>query len=183
MLKRFAFFIMVAAWFSIGQLHANELEHLEQEVSDSYITTKITAKFAKNKSLNPLKISISTEKGVVTLKGYAPDKESFVNALSLAKNTKGVQSVNANDLHIKKVNTVFIDAFITAEVETAVLKAKILDDESIPLVGVNAETTNGVVTLSGQVKNSSSVAYIIKRVSSVSGVKKIVSLLTTKDNG
>jgi hyperosmotically inducible protein len=183
MLKRFAYFILVTALLHLGILHANELKHIEQEVSDTYITTKITAKFTKNKNLNPLKVSISTNEGIVTLKGYVSDQKAFIDALRIAKHTKGVQSVNANNLHIKKVNTVFTDALITAEVETAVLKAKVLDDESIPLVGINAETTNGVVTLSGQVKTAESADFIIKRVTTISGVKKIISHLKIKENG
>ncbi|KTD75495.1 BON domain-containing protein [Legionella waltersii] len=183
MLNRFMCFMIVASLLHLGGLHANELKHIEQEVSDTYITTKITAKFTENKNLNPLKVSISTSKGVVTLKGYVSDQNAFIDALRIAKHTRGVQSVNANNLHIKQVNTVFTDALITAEVETAVLKAKVLDDESIPLVGINAETTNGVVTLTGQVQNAESVAYIIKRVTTVSGVKKIISHLKTKEKG
>jgi transcriptional regulator of aromatic amino acid metabolism len=56
-----------------------------------------------------------------------------------------------------------------------VLEAKVLDDESIPLVGINAKTVNGVVTLSGDVKNRSSLTAILRRVSAIKGVKKIIS--------
>jgi hyperosmotically inducible protein len=62
-------------------------------------------------------------------------------------------------------------------VEAAILKAKVLDDESIPLVGINAKTDNGAVTLSGNVKKNTSIMAIVKRVSAVQGVKKIISTL------
>jgi len=74
---------------------------------------------------------------VVKLSGFVKNKDAFVDALRIAKNTAGVKSVRTTDLYIKKVNTAFTDAFITAQVETAVLKAKVLDDESIPLVGMS----------------------------------------------
>jgi hyperosmotically inducible protein len=154
-----------------------ELKKIEQELSDSVITTKITAKITKDPNLNPLKISVSTLNGVVTLKGYVKDKKAFVDALRLAKNTKGVKSVDTEHLDIKRVNTAFTDAYITAKVEAAVLKAKVLDDESIPLVGINATTTNGIVTLSGNVKKRTSILAILKRVNKIKGVKKIVSTL------
>lgn len=182
MSKRIYFIITAALIFFISQLQANNLKKIEQDISDSVITTKITAKFTENKNLNPLKISISTDKGIVKLSGYVGDKQAFVDALRIAKNTNGVQSVQASDLYIKKVNTAFTDAFITAEVETAVLKAKVLDDESIPLVGINATTTNGVVTLSGSLASAQSIASIIKRVNEIRGVKKIISHLQIKDN-
>jgi len=85
--------------------------------------------------------------------------------------------VESDELEIKAVNTALADAYITAKVEAAVLKAKVLDDESIPLVGINASTTNGIVTLSGNVKHTKSVAVILKRVNAIQGVKQIISNL------
>ena len=165
--------IIIMVLFFINPLHATTLKELEQDISDSVITTKITAQFAEHTHLNPLKISIDTNHGVVTLSGYVKDKQAFVDALRIAKNTNGVRTVQANELDIKQVNTTFTDAFITAKVEAAVLKAKVLDDESIPLVGINARTENGVVTLSGQLNNAQSIAFIIKRVNDIHGVKKL----------
>lgn len=157
--------------------YATDLKGIEQELSDSVITTKITSKFTKNTALNPLKIWVTTDKGVVTLSGHVKDKAAFVEALRLTKTTKGVKTINADDLEIKQVNTGFTDTYITAKVEAAVLKAKVLDDESIPLVGINASTTNGIVTLSGSVKNSKSIALILKRTLAVHGVKQVISNL------
>ena len=166
--------------FFVSQLHAADLKKVERDINDSVITTKITALFTEYKNLNPLKITATTQNWVVTLKGYVQDRQAFVDALRIAKTTKGVKSVHANHLYIKKVNTAFTDAFITAKVETAVLKAKVLDDESIPLVGINATTKNGVVTLSGNVKNTNSIKAIIKRVTAIQSVKKVISKLIVK---
>jgi hyperosmotically inducible periplasmic protein len=169
---------------SVCQLHAaglSELDSIENHLMDAVITTKITAIYTKNKHLNPLKISVATEDGVVTLSGYVKNKNSFVDALRIAKSIKGVKSVNTDELDIKKVNTGFTDAYITAKVEASVLKAKVLDDESIPLVGINATTENGVVTLTQQLKSDKSIAAILKRASAIKGVKKIISHLSVKE--
>ena len=166
----------------LSQSNAADLKNIEQKLTDSMITTKITAKFTKNKNLNPLKLSISTTNGVVKLSGYVRDKQAFVDALRLANTTKGVSSVDTNQLEIKRVNTALTDTYITAKVETAILKAKVLDDESIPLVGINAKTINGVVTLTGDVKNKTSISAILKRVNQVNGVKKIISELYINGN-
>lgn len=160
--------------------HATELQAFEQDFSDSMITTKITAKFTKDKHLNPLKILVSTENGQVRLRGHVKNKEAFVDALKLAATTRGVKCVDTEELHIKVVNTLFTDAYITAKVEAAVLKAKVLDDESIPLVGINAHTKNGVVTLSGTLPGDKAIAAIIKRTSYIKGVKKVISHLESK---
>ena len=166
----------------ISYSQAADLKHIEQEVSDSVITTKITAKFTKNNNLNPLKISVSTTNGVVKLSGHVKDKKAFVEALRLTVATRGVKVVNTDDLDIKRVNTAFTDTYLTAKVEAAILKAKVLDDESIPLVGINAKTVNGAVTLSGHVKKSRSIVAIVKHVSAVQGVKKIISRLHVDSN-
>ncbi len=158
--------------------HADHsLKEFGKQISDSVITAKITAKFTKNRNLNPLKIYVSTLNGIVTLRGNVKDKQAFVEALQLVKVTKGVKAVDADDLEIKQVNTPLTDAYITAKVEAAVLRAKVFDDESIPLVGINASTTDGTVTLSGNVKSEKSIVAIIKRVTAVRGVKKIISKL------
>lgn len=163
--------------FNLSYAHTPHLKKIEENLNDSVITTKLTAKFTKDKLLNPLKIFVSTNHGRVTLKGHVKNKEAFIEAIKVTKATKGVRSVNADQLEIKPVNTTFTDAYITAKAETAILKAKVLDDESIPLVGINAKTENGVVILSGQVKHLTSIKLIIKRVSAVHGVKKVISKL------
>jgi hyperosmotically inducible protein len=102
----------------------------------------------------------------------------FFCATTHATNIKAIEQ-KFNDLVI---TTNLTDAYITARVEAAVLKAKVLDDESIPLVGVNAKTIHGTVTLTGGVKKSSSIIAILKRVNAIHGVKKIVSdLIVSKE--
>lgn len=174
----YRFFLAIFLVFSFKCLFAeSNFQEIEHTISDSVITTKITAKFAKNNDLNPLNLSVKTEEGVVSLSGYVKDKQAFVDALRIAKETKGVKSVEIDDLIVKKVNTKFTDAYITAKVEAAILKAKVFDDESIPLVGINAVTSNGAVTLTGKVQRNKALLAIIRRVSAVKGVKKVVSRL------
>lgn len=165
-------------WVSIPQQSQNQLK---QTLSDAVITTKITAQFTQSKHLNPFKIFVSTENGTTTLKGTVKDKQSYVEALRLVKATKGVKIVHVKDLYIKQVNTAFTDTYITAKVETAVLKAKVFDDEKIPLAGINAKTINGVVTLSGTLKRQKSVDAIIKRVNHIKGVRHVISNLEIND--
>jgi hyperosmotically inducible protein len=177
MKKQLLFLLFVFFLPMPNQVNATDLKEMEQELSDSVITTKITAQITKNKNLNPLKLSVSTVDGVVFFRGYVKDKQAFVDALKIATSTKGVHLVDTDDLEIKSVNTAFTDTYITAKVEAAILKAKVWDDESIPLVGINAKTMNGVVTLSGAVRHSKAIDAILKRVHDVKGVKKIISIL------
>lgn len=157
---------------------AAQPQNTTRQQSDRVITQKITSQFAKNAILNALKLSVTTHNGLVTLKGRVNNKKAFVEALQLIQSTKGVRFIDVDQLEIKPENTRLADAYITAKVETAILKAKVLDDESIPLVGINATTENGIVHLSGSVKHQDSIKHIIKRVSAVKGVKKVLSNLS-----
>lgn len=171
------FVFAIGLMFSMTSLHATDTKTLKHELSDSLITTKITSKITENTHLNPLKITVSKDHGVVMLSGNVKSKEAFVEALRLVKTTEGVQSINTENLNIHDVNTSLTDAYITAKVEAAVLEAKVLDDESIPLVGINASTNNGVVTLSGAVKNNDCIAPLLKRILAVHGVERVISHL------
>ena len=91
----------------------------KQQLADAAITAIVKAKFAENKLLNPLKIQISTVKAVVALSGNVKNKETFVEALRVTKAIKGVKAVATDDLIIRKINTIFTDAYITAKIGRA----------------------------------------------------------------
>jgi len=178
---------MFLRWFLLvllfcGTAHAQtQLQELEQGFSDSVITAKITAKFTKSSRLNPLKISVNTKDGMVCLEGSVPSKRAFAEAVRLAVHTSGVHQVDTEQLRVEKVNTVFADAWITAKVEVAVLKAKLFDDSSIPLAGIKASTNNGVVKLSGHLANADALSILLKRIDTLQGVKKIISHIHVKE--
>ncbi|MCX7116057.1 MAG: BON domain-containing protein [Gammaproteobacteria bacterium] len=173
MLRRIWVGVFFACMMQLG-MAAADIQGMKQHVSDVVITAKIDAKLAKWAKVNPFKLTISTKNGVVTLKGYVPDKKRFADVLHLVKTTKGVKAVRIEGVKIQAVNMSITDAYITAKVETAILKAKVLDDESIPLVGISAHTVNGVVTLSGFVKQKTSIRQIVKRVYAVKGVRLVI---------
>ena len=171
----FIFLIILSGFLMTAK--ADNLKSIEQKLSDTFITTKITTSYARNKNLSLLKILVSTKHGIVHLSGHVNDNQAFVDALRVAKNTTGVIAVNVDELEIKRVNTQLTDIYITTKVEAEILVAKVFDDESIPLVGIQASTHNGIVTLTGDVKNLKSIDFILKRSDRVVGVKKIISQL------
>lgn len=170
----------IALIISVSLGHTANIKKIEHGLSDTFITTVITAKYTKSSQLNPLKVYVTTKSGVVYLSGHVKNNASFAEALRLAKNTNGVKAVNVDDLVILPTNTVLTDAYITTKVEAAILKAKIIDDEAIPLVGINVKTSNGVVTLKGILNSEKSMIILTKRVSQVRGVKRVISKLLLK---
>lgn len=79
-LKSLLFFIIIclASW-----ARANDLQDLERTWTDTVITAKIEAAFSQDPNLNPLKISVKTQNGVVKLRGHAKNKTAMVWLLYL----------------------------------------------------------------------------------------------------
>ena len=69
-------------------------------MDDAAITTKVNAELAADKDLSAIKIDVDTKDGVVTLTGPAPSAGARERATEIAKNVKGVTSVN-NQLTVK----------------------------------------------------------------------------------
>ena len=63
------------------------------EVTDSWITTKLKAKFADETVLEGSAISVSTTNHVVTLKGTVPSGPAETRAVEIARGTQGVTRV------------------------------------------------------------------------------------------
>ncbi len=72
-----------------------------EAVSDATITASVNAALAADDRLSALRIDVDTDKGVVTLKGPAPDEQAKSRATELAANAKGVTRVE-NQLAIQK---------------------------------------------------------------------------------
>lgn len=64
-----------------------------ENVSDALITTKVKAKLASDDQVKARDINVSTEAGVVELKGTVPDEQAKRRAIELARNTEGVKNV------------------------------------------------------------------------------------------
>jgi osmotically-inducible protein OsmY len=70
------------------------------KIDDATITTKVNAALAADKDLSAIKIDVDTQNGVVTLSGPAPTATAKERASEVARNIKGVTSVN-NQLTVK----------------------------------------------------------------------------------
>jgi osmotically-inducible protein OsmY len=64
------------------------------KIDDALITTKVKAAIASDKDLSAIKIDVDTQNGVVTLSGPAPTAAAKERASEIARNVKGVNSVD-----------------------------------------------------------------------------------------
>jgi hyperosmotically inducible protein len=70
-------------------------------VDDSVITTKVKSMLAADDFLKSFEISVETYKGIVQLSGFVDSQKAVDTAGQIARNVKGVKSIN-NNLNVKK---------------------------------------------------------------------------------
>ena len=69
-------------------------------VDDATLTTRVKAKFAEDKTVSAMSISVETLKGVVQLSGFAKSTDEKSTAERLARSTSGVTAVR-NDIIVR----------------------------------------------------------------------------------
>ncbi len=69
-------------------------------VDDATLTTRVKAKFAEDKTVSALAISVETFKGMVQLSGFAKSGEERAMAERLARDVSGVSDVK-NDIVVR----------------------------------------------------------------------------------
>lgn len=69
-------------------------------VDDATLTTRVKAKFAEDKTVSAMAISVETLKGVVQLSGFAKSSDEKSTAERLARATSGVTGVR-NDIIVR----------------------------------------------------------------------------------
>jgi hyperosmotically inducible periplasmic protein len=74
---------------------------VEHEASDDWITTKIKGQLLADRSVERgSDINVKTSDGVVTLSGTASSRDALDHARDIARNVKGVKSVDASGLRL-----------------------------------------------------------------------------------
>ena len=127
---------------------------------DSGVTAKVKAKLAIDDTVKAYQIAVTTQDKVVTLSGSVSTEEERERALQLARETEGVVDVR-NQIMVRTsdesgdapdtdrtVGQVIADAGITAAV-----KANLLEDPTVRGLRIDVDTREGVVYLTGIVRN------------------------------
>lgn len=73
-------------------------EETGQDISDTWITTKVKTTFMYSKNISGSDISVTTTNGIVDLSGKVDSGAQRALAIELAKNVRGVKSVDAKKL-------------------------------------------------------------------------------------
>jgi len=151
-------------------------------MSDTAITGQVKTRFATDHRLKGSDVSVTTNNGVVTLTGSAPNSTAKDAAESLASNVSGVRSVNnqidapstTSELGSKAKHATHETA--TAVEDTAVtadLKTKFAADGRTKGSDISVTTSNGIVALSGTVVSEAQKTHVIYVARHTKGVQQV----------
>ncbi len=84
----------------IGCASTSRSEGTGEYVDDSVITGKVKAAILEEPSLKSSEINVETFKGTVQLSGFVSSQDKVDTAIAMARNVKGVTSVQ-NDMRLK----------------------------------------------------------------------------------
>lgn len=167
---------LLCAMFVFVSFHAYA-DSASTTMSDSYITTKIKAKFAADKIVNPFNITVETNSGIVALSGTVRSVTEASRAVELAQETDGVKDVDASNLTLQDASQQPVtDSYITAKVKAMFMREKLFNT-NLPVTAIKVETQNGVVFLSGTVDRQAQAKRAEEVAKSVDGVSKVVSTI------
>jgi osmotically-inducible protein OsmY len=82
----------------MGDAAMKSAKEAQQEVADSWITTKVRSTLVYSDNVDSSDIAVSTSKGVVTLSGKVDSGAERAVAIELAQNVRGVKSVHSKAL-------------------------------------------------------------------------------------
>lgn len=146
-------------------------------VDDLSISSTIKSKLLWSKYADSRAVNIDTQAGRVTLTGVAQSADDKALAERLARGTRGVRAVD-NQLSVSSDkgqassdNTnALTDTWITAKV-----KSTLLYSSNVTGSNIEVSTTDGVVTLSGDVDSGAERALAIELTQNVRGVKDVIA--------
>jgi hyperosmotically inducible protein len=148
-------------------------QSLGTQLDDTSITSRVKAKLVADSQINPFKIDVDTNEGVVRLSGAVDQRDVRARAAELARSTDGVVRV-INDIEIgdRSMGEQLDDATITTKI-----KAKLTADPDINPFNVNVDSEDGMVTLTGRVADRERKMLAERLARETKGVRGVRNLL------
>ena len=171
-----------------------------EQLADSWLATKIQAQFFADDDVKARDISVSARDGVVTLGGTVDTAEAHDEAVSIVRNTDGVERVDdqlrvavpaadaarraARDSTPGPIGTSGVDPGVAAlyptddgSVSTGI-QAKFFRDSALKSRHIDVATQGGIVTLRGTVANDNERAQARLLAWTTHGVQRVDDVLT-----
>ena len=149
-----------------------------EQVDDAALLTNVKSALVANKVTDAGEINVDVNRGTVKLAGFVDTDKEKAAAGDVARNVKGVQTVQ-NDITVHKANE-STGEYIDDSVVTAKVKTALIESPDTKAHQINVETDHGVVQLSGFVDNAAAKTAATNVAKSVSGVKSVKNELSVK---
>lgn len=153
-------------------------------VDDASITAAVKSKLLWSAFSDGMNTEVNTDLGVVTLTGNADSDDKKAMAEMLALNTRGVKAVD-NQLVISTDSTVMEDTNGTLSSTgqsisdtwiTTKVKSTFLMSNNIHSRDISVSTTEGVVTLIGEIQSGAEHALAVELAQNIKGVISVEAL-------
>jgi hyperosmotically inducible protein len=151
------------------------------EHSDLWLGTKVKNTLLFNPNVNGGATKVFVKDGIVTLRGKASSQAQKELATEYAKDVEGVKDV-INEMTVSKSSKKAPGTMMQENIDdasiTAQVKMTLMFHRSTSSSNTKVETSEGVVTLSGQAQNATEKDLVAKLVADTYGVKKVVNNMT-----
>lgn len=153
------------------------------EHSDAWLSAKVKTTLLFHRHVSGIGTDVFVKDGVVSLRGEAPSLAQVELTAEYAKDVEGVKDVK-NEMTVAKTpakpeettGEKIDDASITAQVKTSLLTHR-----STSVLKTKVETTDGVVTITGNAKNEAEKSLVTKLVADINGVVRVVNNMTVAE--
>ena len=152
----------------------SKMSYPANDVSDAAVTERVRHALGSYKNVN-----VASRNGEVQLDGTVRTNAEKSDIVKRARDVHGVRSVN-DSLTVSSSGSESVGGYIDDASITTVVKGKFLGQKGLDSLDISVETTNGVVTLTGEVENAAQIGLAEGVAKEADGVKKVVNHLTYK---
>lgn len=150
---------------------------VSSSTDDAGTTARVKSRLAASPQVSSLRLDVDTETGVVFLHGRVETEEQRQAAEMIASQTKGVrQVINQITLKSELPPDGRWDKWITTKVKSA-----LVTDLEVRAMNVDVDTKEGVVFLTGIVKEERDREKIIELAKGIQGVNQVVDNMVLED--
>jgi hyperosmotically inducible protein len=171
--------IVAAVAASAFFLPALAFSQVEEVIDNAALQAKAKTKLMTEAPIKASAVNLETENGVVQLGGFVDDEMKGKKAAELVAGIEGVRKVD-NQLHAKpgdrSAGQAVDDGMLTAKV-----KAGLAEADLGTAAGINIDTYNGVVLLTGFVDNEETKRLAEKYVAEHDDVKDVINGIYVRD--
>ncbi len=152
---------------------------VEEALDNAALQTKVKAKLMTEAPIEATAVNLETENGVVQLGGFIDDEMKGKKAAEIVAGMDGVRKVD-NQLHAKPgdrdAGQAVDDGLVTTKV-----KAGLAEADLGMAAGINVDTYNGVVLLTGFVDSDEVKNLAEQSAAGHDGVKRVINGIYVRD--